>query len=130
MEILLPEGWPRPSGYSNAIKASGSMIFIAGLVGWDETKTFQSDGIVGQFEQILINTFALLEEAGAKPKHMVRMTWYITSKPEYLTNLKEIGLVYRKIMGKNYPTMACLEVKALIEDKAKIEIETTAVVPN
>lgn len=130
MEIVLPKGWKRPQGYSNAIKAKGTYLFIAGLVGWDENEIFQSEELVAQFEQTLINTKTLLEEGGARPEDMVRMTWYITSKSDYLEQLSEIGEIYRKILGKNFPAMACIEVKALIEDKARIEIETTAVIPD
>ncbi|WP_343264885.1 RidA family protein [Kordiimonas laminariae] len=128
MKTLLPEGWVRPKGYSNGIKASGDMVFVAGVVGWDENEEFQSDDLVEQFRQVLLNTKAIMAEGGAGPEHMVRMTWYITDKQEYLTRLREVGQAYRDVMGKNYPAMACVEVSGLMEDRAKIEIETTCVI--
>ncbi|UTW60414.1 RidA family protein [Kordiimonas sp. SCSIO 12603] len=128
MKTLLPEGWVRPKGYSNGIKASGDMVFVAGVVGWDEHEEFQSDDLVEQFRQVLLNTKAIMAEGGAGPEHMARMTWYITDKQEYLTRLREVGQTYRDVMGKNYPVMACVEVSGLMEDRAKIEIETTCVI--
>ena len=129
MDILLPDGWPRPKGYSNGISVdAGRLVFVAGLVGWDENGVFQSDDLVDQFRQVLLSTRAIMAEGGARPEHMVRMTWYITDKQDYLSRLAEIGETYRDIMGKNYPAMACVQVAALIEDRAKIEIETTCVV--
>jgi len=129
MKYLLPEGWPRPKGYSNGISAQGgNTIYVAGLIGWDENEEIVSDSLVDQFRKTLENTVAVLAEGGAGPEHVVRMTWYITNKQEYLSNLKEMGKAYREIMGSHYPTMACLEVSALMEDKAKIDIETTAVI--
>ncbi len=129
MKYLLPEGWPRPKGYSNGISVkNGRTIYIAGLIGWNNQEIIESDNLVGQFKKTLENTLAVLKEDGAGPEHIVRMTWYITDKAEYLSSLKEIGVAYRDVMGKNFPTMACVEVSALMEDKAKIEIETTAVV--
>ena len=129
MKHLLPEGWPRPKGYSNGISVkNGRTIYLAGLIGWNEHEIIESDHLAIQFKKTLENTLAVLKEDGAGPEHIVRMTWYITNKAEYLSNLKEIGAAYRDVMGKNYPTMACVEVSALMEDKAKIEIETTAVV--
>ncbi len=128
-QILLPEGWPRPKGYSNGIATSGgTTIYVAGLIGWNEEEVIVSDKMTDQFRQTLLNIKAVLAEAKAGPEHMVRMTWYITSRQEYLDNLREMGAIYREVMGKNYPTMACVEVSALMESKAKIEIETTAVV--
>lgn len=129
MKHLLPEGWPRPKGYSNGISVkNGRTIYVAGMIGWNDREIIESDNLVEQFKKTLENTLAVLKEDNAGPEHIVRMTWYITDKAEYLSSLKEIGSVYRKIMGKNFPTMACVEVSALMEDKAKIEIETTAVV--
>ena len=129
MKTLLPEGWPRPSGYSNGISVeAGRLVFVAGIVGWDESGTFQSDDLVEQFRQVLLNTREIMAEDGAEPEHVVRMTWYITDKREYLSRLREIGAAYREIMGRHYPAMACVEVSALMEDRAKIEIETTCVV--
>lgn len=129
MKHLLPDGWPRPKGYSNGISVkNGRTIFVAGLVGWNSEEEFESNTLTDQFRVCLENTLAVLNQDNAGPEHVVRMTWYITSKQEYLSNLKEIGAIYRDIMGKNYPVMACVEVSALMEDRAKIEIETTAVV--
>lgn len=129
MEILLPPGWPRPKGYSNAISAKGRMVFTSGQVGWTPDEVFEAKDLAGQVRQVLLNTLAVLKEGGAGPNHIVRMTWYITDKQEYLENLKEIGAIYREIIGPHYPAMALVEVNALLEDDAKIEIETIAVVP-
>ncbi|WP_138378844.1 RidA family protein [Luteithermobacter gelatinilyticus] len=128
-KILLPPDWPRPKGYSNGIMCEGEMIFLAGTVGWNEKEEFPSDDLVDQFRQCLINITALLVEAGAGPEHVVRLTWYVTDMEEYRRRLPEIGAVYREYMGKNFPTMACVGVTALVEKEAKIEIETTAVLP-
>jgi len=129
VDILLPDGWPRPKGYSNGIAVdAGRLVFVAGLVGWDENGVFQSDNLVDQFRQVLLSTRAIMAEGGAGPEHMVRMTWYITDKRDYLSRLGDIGETYRDVMGKNYPAMACVQVAALIEDRAKIEIETTCIV--
>lgn len=129
MQVLHPPGWRRPRGYSNGIVAEGRLVFVAGQVGWDETETFRSDDFVDQVRQALKNTCAVLAEAGAGPGHVVRMTWYITDKLEYLERLNEIGEVYRELMGRCYPAMSVVEVAGLIEPHAKVEIETTAVVP-
>ncbi len=125
--VLHPEGWPRPHGYSNGIAAEGRLVFVAGQVGWDESQVFRSDDLVQQVRQALKNTLAVLAEAGAGPEQVVRMTWYITDKRDYLDRSKEIGAVYRALMGRHYPAMAMVEVSALMEDRAKVEIETTAV---
>ncbi len=130
MKILLPEGWPRPKGYSNGIATEGRMIFISGQVGWNENEEFEAKDLAGQVRQTLLNTLAVLREGGAGPKHIVRMTWYITDKQEYIDNLKDIGAAYREVIGGHYPAMALLEIKSLLEDGAKVEIETTAVVEN
>ena len=127
-QSLNPPGWPRAKGYSNGITAQGRMVFVAGLIGWNEKEEIVSDDFVDQFRQALTNIKAVLAEAGAGPEHMVRMTWFISDKEEYLSRLKEVGAVYRDIMGKNYPAMAVIVVKGFIEDGAKLEIETTAVV--
>jgi len=129
MRVLLPEGWPRPKGYSNGIEASGRLVFVAGQIGWDETGAFPDPTFAGQFRRTLLNTLAVLEEAGAGPEHVARMTWYVTDKREYLAALREVGAIWRELMGANYPAMAVVEVSALVEDQARIEIETTAVVP-
>jgi enamine deaminase RidA (YjgF/YER057c/UK114 family) len=129
MRALLPAGWPRPKGYSNGISASGRMIFTAGVVGWDEGERFVGEDMVSQFRQVLVNTLAILAEDGAGPEHIVRMTWYVTDRDEYVGRLAEIGAVYRELIGKNFPTMAVVEVSRLVEPLARIEIETTAMVP-
>ena len=130
MKILQPAGWPRPKGYSNGVSASGRMIFTAGVVGWDENESFPDYRLDGQFAQALRNTLAILAEDGAGPEHIVRMTCYINDRSEYLRLTDELGPIWREIMGSNYPPMALLVVKELIEPAAKIEIETTAVVPD
>ena len=129
MRILQPAGWLRPKGYANGIEATGRLVIVGGQIGWDETETFQSDDFVEQVRQTLKNTLAVLAEAGAGPEHVVRMTWYITDRTEYLARGREIGAVYRELMGKNFPAMAMVQVVALMEARAKVEIETTAVVP-
>lgn len=130
MQILQPPDWPRPRGYSNGIAAQGKMVFVAGQIGWDRNEFILSDNLVEQVRQTLLNTVAVLAEAGAGPEHVTRMTWYILDKQEYQSSLKDIGRVYRDIMGNNYPAMAMLQVSALIEEQAKVEIETTAVIPD
>ena len=128
-EVLQPPGWPRPNGYSNGIAASGRQIFVGGMIGWDENEQFPSDDFIDQTRQALENTVAVLAEAKAGPEHIVRMTWYVTDKQDYLSRLREIGEVYRETLGKHYPAMALLQIAALVEDRAKVEIETTAVIP-
>ena len=130
MKVLQPAGWPRPKGYSNGVSAKGRMIFTAGIVGWDEKEMFPEYTLHGQFAQALRNTLAILAEDGAGPEHIVRMTCYIIDRSEYLRERDDIGAVWREIMGKTYPPMALVEVQGLIEGSAKIEIETTAVVPD
>lgn len=129
MKILHPAGWPRPRGYSNGIVAEGRLVFVAGQVGWTAEEKFAAEDFPGQFRQALENVLAVLAEAGAGPEHIVRMTWYLTDKREYLDSLPEVGAIYRELMGRHYPTMSVIEVSALLEDQAKIEIETTAVMP-
>ena len=128
--VLQPPDWPRPKGYSNGIAAQGRMIFVAGQIGWDRNEAFLSDSLAEQVRQALLNTITVLAQAGAGPEHVTRMTWYVVDKQEYLASLEEIGEAYRSLMGKNYPAMALLQVSALLEDKAKVEIETTAVIPD
>jgi enamine deaminase RidA (YjgF/YER057c/UK114 family) len=128
MKILQPPDWPRPKGYSNGISASGRMIFTAGVVGWNAQESFAEYTLHGQFAQALRNTLAILAEDGAGPQHIVRMTCYVTDRHEYVSSRDEIGAAWREIMGSNYPVMALVEVKGLVESAAKIEIETTAVV--
>jgi enamine deaminase RidA (YjgF/YER057c/UK114 family) len=130
MKILQPPGWPRPKGYSNGISAKGRMIFTAGIVGWDEKEMFPDYHLHGQFAQALRNTLAILAEDGAGPEHVVRMTCYVIARDEYLRERDEIGTAWREIMGAVFPAMALVEVKGLVEGAAKVEIETTAVVPD
>jgi enamine deaminase RidA (YjgF/YER057c/UK114 family) len=129
-DILLPEGWAKPIGYANGIAARGRLVFVAGQIGWNPaTCEFETDDFAAQTEQTLRNVAAVLREAGAGPEHIARMTWYITDKPAYLAARREIGRAWREILGRIYPTMAVVVVSALIEDRAKVEIEATAVVP-
>lgn len=127
-EILQPEGWPRPKGYVNGIAASGRMVFTAGVVGWNEREEFEHTGLAGQFRQALLNTKVILAAGGAEPGDIVRMTCYVTDKCEYLDKARDIGAAWRDILGKVYPCMALIQVSALVEDAAKVEIETTAVI--
>ena len=128
IEVLQPEGWPRPKGYANGIAATGRMIFTAGVVGWNEQEEFVADDLAGQFRQVLINTVAILAAGGAAPGHIVRMTCYVTDRDAYVASLAEIGAAWREVLGKVFPAMAVVEVSRLVEDKALVEIETTAVV--
>jgi enamine deaminase RidA (YjgF/YER057c/UK114 family) len=127
--MLLPEGWKRPSGYAAGIAAEGRMVFTAGIIGWNSQEVFESDTFGGQLRQALVSIRDILAEGGAKPEHLVRMTWYITDKAEYQASLSEIGAAWGEVLGKVFPTMAVIEVKGLLEERAKIEIEATAVVP-
>ncbi len=129
MKALLPPGWPRPKGYSNGMSASGRLVFTAGIIGWDETERFVAQDMAGQFRQVLLNTLAVLAEDGAGPEHIVRMTWYVTDRDEYVASLPQIGAAYRELVGKQFPAMAVVEVSRLVEPAARIEIETIAVVP-
>jgi enamine deaminase RidA (YjgF/YER057c/UK114 family) len=130
MKILQPPDWPRPKGYSNGISARGRMIFTAGVVGWDENESFPDYTLAGQFARALMNTLEILAQDGAGPQHIVRMTCYIIDRADYLRSTDEIGAAWREIMGRNYPAMALVEVKGLVESAALVEIETTAVVPD
>ena len=129
MEILQPAGWVPPKGYANGVAARGRQIFVAGQIGWDSQCQFQSDDFVAQVRQALENIRAVLAAGGAGPEHMTRMTWYITDKREYLARGRDIGAAYREVMGRSFPAMTAVQVVALIEDRAKVEIEVTAVVP-
>ena len=129
-EAILPAGWPRPKGYANGVVAQGRMLFIAGMIGWDAQGRFPSDDFAAQARQALQNIADVLRDAGGKPEHIVRMTWYVTDKREYLAAYKNIGKVYRELMGRHYPAMTAVEVTALVEDDAKVEIEATAVIPD
>ena len=128
MKLLQPPGWPRPKGYSNGVSAGGRMIFTAGIVGWDERETFPEYTLHGQFARALNNTLEILAQDGAGPQHIVRMTVYVTDRHEYSVSRDEIGAAWKEIMGPNYPPMALIEVKGLLESAAKVEIETTAAV--
>ncbi|WP_339669471.1 RidA family protein [Dasania marina] len=130
MQIIQPEGWKQPKGYSNGILAEGKTLYIGGQIGWDINEQFQSDDFVQQVHQTLLNTTAILKASGAGPEHITRMTWYITDKQAYLNSVKEVGRVYRDVIGRNFPVMAMVQVVALMEDQAKVEIETTAVIPH
>jgi len=130
MQILQPPNWPRPNGFSNGIAARGRLAFIAGQIGWDEHCRIQSSDFSEQVRQALKNIIAVLAASDGKPEHIVRMTWYVTDKREYLTAYKSIGQVYRELMGRHYPAMTAVEVSALVEDAAKVEIEATAVIPD
>jgi enamine deaminase RidA (YjgF/YER057c/UK114 family) len=130
MRILQPEGWPRPRGYSNGIEAEGRFVFVAGQIGWDESGKFPASDFAAQFRHALLNTLAVLKEASAGPEHVTRMTWFITSRDEYIAALPDLGATWKQLMGRNYPTMSVIIVSGLVERDAKIEIETTAVVPN
>ena len=128
-QVLLPPGWPRPRGYSNGVTATGRQVFIAGMIGWDAQGVFHSDDFAAQTRQALQSIVEVLREAGGRPEHIVRMTWYVTDKREYLAAGREIGLAFREIIGAYNAAMTAVEVQALIEDRAKVEIEATAVIP-
>ena len=130
MKILQPPTWPRPRGYSNGVMVRGQMVFVAGMIGWDANNTFQTDDFAGQVRQALENVVAVLSEAGAKPEHITRMTWYITDKQEYLAAGREIGQAFRDVIGSFNASMSAVQVAALIENRAKVEIEVTAVIPD
>ena len=130
MKILLPDGWAPPKGYSQGVVSEGRQIFVAGQIGWDETGTFQTNDFAEQTGQTLRNILTILNAANAGAEHITRMTWFITDKKEYLASLKSLGQIYREEMGHHYPVMSVVEVNALIEDKAKVEIEATAVIPH
>ncbi len=128
-QILNPSGWPRPKGYSNGVAVSGRQIYVAGQIGWDAHGDFVGAGLADQVRQALLNICAVLAEAKAAPEHIVRLTWYVTSRDEYHAQLPAIGAAYRDVMGKNFPAMSVVAVSALMEAQAEVEIEATAVVP-
>lgn len=128
--LLQPPGWPRPKGYANGVKVRGEQVFVAGMIGWDTEGRFPAADTAGQVRQALHNVRAVLDEAGAKPEHIVRMTWYVTDKREYLAQSRAIGAAFREIIGTFNAAMTAVEVKALMEDEAKVEIEVTAVIPD
>jgi enamine deaminase RidA (YjgF/YER057c/UK114 family) len=129
-EVLQPAGWPRPKGYANGVVARGRQVFLAGQIGWDEQGRFSECTLAGQVRQALRNIVVLLAEAGAGPGHLVRLTWYITSRDEYHAEIAAIGAAYREVLGKNFPPMSVVQVAALVEPLAKVEIEATAVIPD
>ena len=130
MKLLQPPGWAAPKGYSNGVAARGTFVAIGGQIGWNAKQEFESDDFVAQTKQALQNIAAVLKAGGAGPEHMVRMTWYVVDKVEYVARLKELGAAYREVMGRNFPAMTCVEVAGLVEDRARVEIEVTAVVPD
>ena len=130
MKTLQPPGWTPPRGYANGIAARGTLVVVGGQIGWNAQQRFESDDFVAQARQALANIVAVLAEAGAAPEHVVRMTWYVTDKREYVASYRALGAAYREVMGRHFPAMTAVEVKALIEDRAKVEIEATAVVPD
>ena len=128
--FLHPKGWKATPGYACGVSARGRMVFLGGLIGWNADQAFETDEFAGQVRQALENIVAVLAEGGARPEHIVRMTWYVTDKHEYLGALREIGAAYKATIGRHYPAMALVQVVALVEDRAKVEIEVTAVVPD
>ncbi|MFO1267231.1 MAG: RidA family protein [Rubrivivax sp.] len=129
-EALLPEGWPRPKGYANGVSARGRHVFVAGMIGWDANERFESDDFGAQARQALQNALAVLAAGGAGPRHITRMTWYVTDKREYFAALPQVGKAFRELIGHYDIAMAAVQVGALMEDRAKVEIEVTAVVPD
>jgi len=129
VRVLQPPAWPRPKGYSNGVLARGQTVFVAGMIGWDAEGRFPAADLVGQVRQALLNVRAVLAEAGARPEHIVRMTWYVTDRAEYLAQSRAIGTQFREIIGSFNAAMTAVEVNALMEDQAKVEIEVTAVIP-
>ncbi len=129
MQILQPPDWAKPRGYSNGVAASGKIVFISGQIGWDAQCKFHSSDFVEQTRQSLLNVVAVLAEAGGKPEHITRLTWYVVDKHEYLSCGKALGKVYREVLGNHYPAMSAMQVTALMEDMARVEIEATAVIP-
>ena len=130
MQFLQPPGWAIPKGYANGVVAKGALVFVGGQIGWNGAQQFESDDFIDQTKQALQNVLAVLACAGAGPEHMVRMTWYVVDRDEYNARLRELGGVYREVMGKCFPAMTCVEVSRLVEHRAKVEIEVTAVVPD
>jgi len=126
---LQPAGWAKPKGYANGVAAEGKLVFVGGQIGWNHQNRFECHDLVGQVRQTLQNVVDVLAEAGARPEHVTSMTWYLTDKKEYLANLQDIGKAYREVVGRHFPAMAVVQVIALIEDEAKVEIQATAVIP-
>jgi len=129
MQTLQPPGWVAPRGYANGIAASGRIVFVSGQVGWNAQGRFEATDFVGQARQALFNVIAVLGEAGGRPEHIARMTWYVVDKREYIASAKALGTAYREVVGDHYPAMTAVEVAALVEDEARVEIEVTAVIP-
>jgi enamine deaminase RidA (YjgF/YER057c/UK114 family) len=129
MQTLQPPSWAKPRGFANGIAASGKLVFIAGQVGWTGEGKWEARDFAGQFKQTLKNIAEVLAQAGGKPQHIVRLTWYVLDKQEYLSSLKDVGIAYRAVMGRHFPTMAVVQVSGLIEPEARLEIEATAVIP-
>jgi enamine deaminase RidA (YjgF/YER057c/UK114 family) len=127
---LQPPDWAEPKGYANGILARGALLFVGGQIGWNAQQQFESDDFVAQTRQALLNIAAILKAGGAGPEHMVRMTWYVVDRVEYIDSLKALGGAYREVMGKNFPAMTCVQVAGLVEERARVEIEVTAVVPD
>ena len=130
MKILQPAGWKTPKGYANGVAARGTQVFVGGQIGWNARQEFESDDFVAQAKSALANVVAVLAEAGARPEHIVRMTWYVVDKREYVASYRALGAAYRETVGRHFPAMTAVEVKALIEDRARVEIEATAVIPD
>jgi enamine deaminase RidA (YjgF/YER057c/UK114 family) len=130
MKVLQPPGWPRPRGYANGVEAEGRLVFVAGQIGWDASGAFPADDLAGQVRQTLENVLAVLAEAGGKPEHIARMTWFVTDRDEYVASAREIGAAYRETVGRHFPAMAVVEVSRLVEPRARVEIEATAVLPS
>lgn len=129
MDFLQPPGWPRARGYSNGVAASGRTVCVSGMIGWDAQCRFHTDDFTGQVRQALQNIVAVLAEAGARPEHIVRMTWYVVDKKEYLDAQRAVGAAYREVIGRHYPAMTAVQVAGLVEERARVEIEVTAIVP-
>ena len=129
MRVLQPPGWARPRGFANGIAARGELVFIAGQVGWTGQGEWREKGFAGQFRQALQNILEVLAQANGRPEHIVRLTWYVLDKQEYLASLRDVGAAYRELMGRHYPTMAVVQVSGLVEAEARLEIEATAVIP-
>ena len=129
-EVLHPKNWKPALGYSNGMAARGRLVVTGGIIGWNAEQVFETDDFAGQAAQVLRSIVEVLACAGARPEHLVRLTWYVTDKREYLSSLKELGRAYREVIGRHYPAMALVQVVALVEDRAKVEIEATAVVPD
>ena len=130
VRTILPENWPTPKGYAHAISGRGQLVFVAGQIGWTPDERWETDDFVGQLRQALRNILTILASAGAGPEHIVRMTWYVVDKQEYLARRPEIGVCWRNVIGRHFPALACVEVAGLLEDSARLEIETTALIPD